>query len=460
MSFPDGFRWGVASAAYQVEGAAAEEGRGASVWDAFAAKPGAVYNADTGNVACNHYHRYAEDARLIAELGVQAYRLSISWPRVLPDGTGAPNEAGLSFYDRLIDALLHRGVEPWITLYHWDMPLSLFHRGGWLNAESPKWFADYASIVAERLGDRVKHWMTINEPQVFLHHGHVRGNHAPGMRYARPDALLATHHVLMAHGMATQAIRAKAPSKPVVGWAPVGVCACPASDDPRDIEAARAVTNGVFEREDWPINNTWYSDPVILGRYPEDGLRLFGADVPNVRSTDMEIIQQPLDFYGVNIYQAGLVSADADNKPQSHPRVRGWPHTMHHWPVSPEALYWGPRFIAERYQLPMYVTENGLASMDWVHADGRVHDAARIDFLARYLHALRRAIAEGVDVRGYFQWSIMDNYEWAEGYRMRFGLVYVDYETLERIPKDSYHWYADVARSNGETVPRTMSPLR
>ncbi|MEL7472252.1 MAG: GH1 family beta-glucosidase [Planctomycetota bacterium] len=452
--------WGVASAAFQVEGTATEDGRGPSVWDAFADQPGAVRGGDTGAVACNHYHRYAEDVRLIADLGVNAYRLSIAWPRVVPDGEGPLNEAGLAFYDRLIDALLRRGVEPWVTLYHWDMPLPLFHRGGWLNADSPKWFAEYAAKVAARLGDRVGHWMTINEPQVFLNHGHVIGTHAPGMRYGRPDALLATHHVLIAHGMAAQAIRANAERTPQVGWAPVGVCSCPASDDPRDIEAARAATNGVFDREGWPFNNAWYSDPVVFGHYPEDGLRAFGADVPEVRSSDMDTIRQPLDFYGVNIYQAGLVTADANNVPVSADRVRGWPQTMHHWPVTPEALYWGPRFIAERYQLPMYVTENGLASMDWVHADGHVHDTARIDFLKRYLHALRRAIAEGVDVRGYFQWSIMDNYEWAEGYRMRFGLVYIDYETLERIPKDSYRWYADVVRSNGGAIPRTISQLR
>ncbi|MEO0483187.1 MAG: GH1 family beta-glucosidase [Planctomycetota bacterium] len=460
MSFPDGFKWGVASAAYQVEGAATEGGRGPSVWDAFSRRPGAVYEGHTGDIACNQYHRYPEDVRLIADLGASAYRLSMAWPRVMPEGTGEVNEAGLAYYDRLVDTLLHHGVEPWITLYHWDMPLALFHRGGWLHPDSPKWFGDYAAVVAERLGDRVQHWMTINEPQVFLNHGHVEGEHAPGMKYSRPDALLATHHVLMAHGMATNALREHAPKKAVVGWAPVGVCAVPASEDPRDIEAARLATLGVFDQRGWAFNNSWYSDPVVFGRYPEDGLRAFGVDVPDIRSGDLEIIRQPLDFYGVNIYQAHQVTMGADGQPETVTRPRGWPTTMHHWPVTPEALYWGPKFIAEKYQLPMYITENGLASMDWVHADGKVHDAARVDFLTRYLAALRRAVSEGVDVRGYFQWSIMDNYEWAQGYRMRFGLVYVDYQTLERIPKDSYHWYKEVVASNGGVIPRTFEPLR
>lgn len=460
MSFPDGFTWGVASAAYQVEGAAIEDGRGPSVWDAFARRPGAVYEGHSGDIACNQYHRYPEDVRLIAELGAHAYRLSVAWPRVMPEGVGPINPAGLAYYDRLVDALLQRNIQPWLTLYHWDMPLALFHRGGWLNPDSPRWFADYAAAVADRLGDRVTHWMTINEPQVFLDHGHVTGVHAPGMKYARPDALLATHHVLMAHGRAVRALRERCAAKPTIGWAPVGVCAVPASDDPRDIDAARRSTLGVRDGEGWGFNNAWYSDPVVFGTYPEDGLRVFGADAPPVASDDMDVIRQPLDFYGVNIYQAGAVTADRNDRPIPAPRPAGWPQTMHHWPVTPDALYWGPRFISERYQLPMYVTENGLASMDWVHADGRVHDSARIDFLTRYLHALRRAVAEGADVRGYFQWSIMDNYEWAQGYRMRFGLVYVDYTTLERIPKDSYHWYAEVIRTNGGSIPRNLQPLR
>ncbi len=460
MSFPDGFTWGVASAAYQVEGAAMEDGRGPSVWDAFSRRPGSVFEGHTGDVACNQYHRYPEDVRLIADLGAQAYRFSISWPRVMPEGTGSVNEAGLAYYDRLVDELLGRGVQPWATLYHWDMPLALFHRGGWLSPESPRWFADYAAVIADRLGDRVKHWMTINEPQVFLDHGHISGTHAPGMKYSRPDALLASHHVLLAHGRAVIALRERCAEKPVIGWAPVGVCSCPASDDPRDVEAARQATLGVHGGAGWAFNNAWFSDAAVLGRYPEDGLRAFGADAPDVRSGEMEIINQPLDFYGVNIYQAGSVAADRDGKPVGADFVRGYPRTMHQWPVTPDALYWGPRFLHERYKLPMYVTENGLASMDWVHADGKVHDAGRIDFLGRYLHALRRAVSEGVDVRGYFQWSIMDNYEWAEGYKMRFGLVYVDYDSLDRIPKDSYHWYADVIRSNGDTIPRSLSPLR
>lgn len=459
MKFPEGFAWGVAAAAYQIEGAAAEDGRSPSVWDAFAAERGRVFHGHSGARACDHYHRFAEDAALIAELGVRAYRLSISWPRVLPGGGDAVSAAGLAFYDRLVDALLERGVTPWITLYHWDMPQALFHRGGWLNRASADWFAHFAATMAGALGDRVKHWMTLNEPQVFVGLGHAAGEHAPGMRYALPDVLRACHHVLLAHGRAVSAIREHCPDAQV-GWAPHGSIRYPLGDDPADVEAARRATLGIPEGGDWYFNTCWYADPALKGAYPDEGLARFGSLLPDGFEDDYAAIHQPLDFFGVNIYQGHPVRADAAGRAVEQPRPAGYPHTMFHWPVEPEVLYWGPRFLYERYRLPLYITENGCAAMDWVHADGAVHDAPRIDYVCRHLLALRRAIADGADVRGYFHWSILDNFEWAEGYRMRFGLVYVDYATLERIPKDSYRWYREVVRTHGGSLPQRCAPLR
>ena len=315
-------------------------------------------------------------------------------------------------------------------------------------------------MVAARLGDRVTHWMTLNEPQVFLGLGHCAGTHAPGMRYSRPNVLRATHHCLMAHGAAIQAIRATTAKEPAIGWAVAGCISHPHSDSEADIAAARSASMAVTNTPDWYFNNTWYSDPVVLGRYPDDGLSLFGGEMPSDFQKDLDLICQPMDFFGANLYQGHIVSADGNGHAHRIERKPGYPHTMHHWPIEPELLYWGPRFLQERYQLPIYITENGCASMDWVHHDGHVHDAARIDYLLRHLCNLRRAINEGVDVRGYFQWSILDNFEWAEGYRMRFGLIYVDYETMERIPKDSYKWYRQVIAGNGECLPQNVVPLR
>ncbi|MAO19240.1 MAG: beta-glucosidase [Phycisphaerae bacterium] len=459
MTFPEQFTWGVASAAYQVEGAAAEDGRGPSVWDTFCDTPGKVFDGHTGEIACDSYHKVDEDASLIQRLGANGYRFSISWSRLIPDGTGEFNEAGFAYYDRLIDALLERGVEPWVTLYHWDLPQALQDQGGWLNPESPAWFEAYTKAVIDRYSDRVTHWFTLNEPAIFLGLGHNEGTHAPGLKLPRNEVLLATHHALLAHGRAVQVIRAHAKKAPTVGFAPVGSLHTPESESPEDIEAARKATFTVPDKG-WTYNYSWYCDPVMLGRYPEQGLSFFGKDAPAFSDQDMETMNQPLDMFGVNIYSAGIVRAGADGEPIEVPSQRGYPTTMFRWTINPSSLYWGPKFLSERYKLPVVITENGLASMDWVHSDGKVHDAGRIDYLTRYLHQLRRACNEGIDVRGYFQWSIMDNFEWAEGYALRFGLVYVDYQTLERIPKDSYHWYSKVISSNGDLIPRSLSALR
>jgi beta-glucosidase len=458
MAFPEGFLWGVASSAIQIEGGRTQ--RGPSVWDTFAHAPGRVADGRNADVACDSFERWKEDVALIAGLGAHAYRLSISWPRVMPDGLGRVHTEGLDYYDRLIDALLDAGVEPWVTLFHWDMPEALFRQGGWLSGRSVEAFEAYARVIVNRLGDRVSNWMTLNEPQCFLGLGHVSGAHAPGLRLDRPRALAAIHHALVAHGRAVEAIRSQARTTPSVGWATYGEVACPASRSEADVEAARRRTLGVPAHDRWYFNNTWFDDPVVFGSYPDEGLSLLGADMPEGFERDLETIKQPLDFFGVNIYQAGMVKAGTDGCAEDVRRRAGWPSTMTGWPVVPESLYWGSWFLGERYELPMYITENGCAAMDWIHADGRVHDAARIDFLARYLMSLRDALHDGADVRGYFQWSILDNFEWAEGYRMRFGLVYVDYDTLERIPKDSYDWYRHLIETNGASLPTEGAMLR
>jgi beta-glucosidase len=440
-AFPKNFVWGVASASYQVEGGAAEGGRRPSVWDMVCERPGFVSDGQSGVFACDSYHRSEEDARLVGDLGAKAYRFSVSWSRVLPRGVGEVNKAGLDFYDRFVDALLARGVEPWVTLFHWDYPRDLYDRGGWMSSDSPMWFAEYARVVLDRLGDRVKHWMTLNEPQCFVGLGHSEGEHAPGLKLPRRDVLLVLHRSLLAHGHAVGVIRDHGADHKV-GWAPVGVTGFPDTESAADIEATRRF---MFERcpagDGWYFSNALYADPVILGRYPGASYGPAVAELPEPGPGEMEIISRPLDFYGVNIYSGTRIRAGADGEPEVVAPGPGHPRTMMDWLVTPEALYWGPRLLAERYGLPVYITENGCATSDWVSLDGQVHDPSRIDYLDRHLGQLARAVKDGVDVRGYFLWSILDNFEWAYGYTKRFGLVHVDFKTGERIPKDSYHWY-------------------
>jgi beta-glucosidase len=448
--FPSGFVWGAAAAAYQIEGAVDQDGRGPSVWDTFCRKDGAIFSGHTGDVACDHYHRWRDDVRLMKDLGLQAYRLSISWPRVLPAGVGEANEVGLRFYDQLIDGLLEAGITPFVTLFHWDYPYELYCRGGWLNEDSPRWFEEYARLVAKRLGDRVRHWITLNEPQCFLNLGHRDGMHAPGLRLAWIDVLRATHHALLAHGRAVRVLREDCRAEPIVGWAPVGEVYYPATDTPHDVDGARARTYAADERSLW--NNTLFSDPVCLGRYPEDALRIWGRDFPRFPQSDLDTICQKLDFYGLNIYRGQPVHVNGNGAAENAEREPGHAINAFHWPIAPQSLYWGPRFIYERYKLPIHITENGLSCLDWVALDGAVHDPQRIDFTRRYLRELARAIADGIDVRGYFHWSLMDNFEWHDGYRQRFGLVHVDYRTQRRTPKDSARWYSMVIRTNGREL--------
>jgi len=447
MAFPERFAWGAATSSYQIEGAVAADGKGPSVWDMFARKPDVIWQGQSGDVACDHYARAGEDVTLMQRIGLRAYRFSVSWPRVLPDGTGAVNAAGLAFYDRLVDALLEADVTPYVTLFHWDYPLALYHRGGWLNRDSVQWFGDYTEAVVRALSDRVRHFMTHNEIQVFVTCGHWQGVHAPGDRLEFRQVLRVGHHALLAHGRSVQAIRANAKGPVQIGYAPAGVVHCPVSERPQDVDAARAAMFAVGPRQPW--NNAWWMDPVLLGGYPEAGLQAFGSDAPDVTSGDYELMRQPIDFLGINIYQGRLIRAAADGTPREVSRPIGHPLTGFDWPVTPDALYWGPRLLHERYGLPIVITENGCSTRDWPSLDGRVHDPQRIDFVTRYLRELHRAIQEGVPVHGYFLWSLLDNFEWAEGYKERFGLVHVDYPTQGRTLKDSALWYREVIASNG-----------
>lgn len=453
MTFPQRFAWGCATASYQIEGAAFEDGKGRSIWDVFSHEPGRILGGDTGDVACDHYHRWPEDVDLMAGIGLNAYRFSIAWPRIMPEGTGAVEPRGLGFYDRLVDALLAAGIEPWVTLYHWDLPHALHLRGGWLNPAISDWFADYTAVVVDALSDRVSRWMTLNEPNIFVAAGYLDGDHAPGLKLDLAAGLQVAHNALLAHGKAVQTIRARARLPATIGVAQLGAVRMPSSEAPEDVAAAREAMFSISPA--CRANHAWFGDPMILGRYPEDLLRRFDKDWPSVGPRDMETICQPLDFYGLNVYFAEeIVGTGRAAEPGVGERVRGnlSGFTMMGWPVRPESIYWGIRFLAERYGLPLVVTENGMANTDWLQLDGRVHDPQRIDFLTRYLRQVDRALQEGVDVRGYFVWSLLDNFEWARGMRPRFGLVYVDYPTQRRVLKDSAHWYRTVIETNGRAL--------
>jgi beta-glucosidase len=430
--FPPDFVWGAATAAYQVEGAAGEDGRGESIWDRFSATPGKTVNGDTGAVACDSYHRHAEDLRLIRELGLDAFRFSISWPRIIPDGQGRVNQAGLDHYDRLVDELLALGVEPYVTLYHWDLPQALEDRGGWPARDTVEAFAEYAEAVALRLGDRVGNWITQNEPWVVAWLGYGLGEHAPG-RASDADALAAAHHVLLGHGRAAEVLRLHAPA------ARVGVTIdlypmhpLTGSDD--DLEAAR-LSDG--------SRNRWFLEPLLGRGYPSDMLERYERILPPIEDEDLRVIAAPLDFLGVNYYSRTVVRAGPDGNPPVTVDVDGVERTAMGWEVYPDGLQEILLRLHREYELPdVYITENGAAYAD-ARANGTVSDPARISYVRRHLEALREAIAEGVPVRGYFLWSLLDNFEWAFGFSKRFGIVYVDFETLERVPKDSFLWYRD-----------------
>ena len=438
-AFGPGFLWGASTAAYQIEGAAAEGGRGPSIWDRFSHTPGKVLNGDTGDVACDHYHRYPEDVALMTGLGVGAYRFSISWSRLLPEGTGVANQTGLDFYDRLVDAVLAAGIEPWLCLHHWDLPTALFDRGGWTNREAAGWFGDFAGVVARRFGDRVHRWFTFNEPNVMVWLGHVNGNHAPGLR-DRQAALSAIHTINLAHGRAVGAIRADA-ADPKVGLIASLQPVHTAVDDPEHRQAAQTVD--LF----W---NRAMVDPVLLGRYPAALAEMLGD---RVQEGDLATIAQPIDAFGLNHYCRMYAVPDRDapfgvglgGTPHGHP-VTGVG-----WQIDGSGLYEQLIRLKDEYPpLPIYITENGAAFADPPDADGYVDDQDRVGYLKEYLGAALRARDAGVDLRGYFVWSLLDNFEWDLGYGTRFGIVRVDYDTQVRTPKASYRYMKDViAASRG-----------
>lgn len=435
MSFPEKFYWGAASAAHQVEGAYNEDGKGMGIWDAL--HEGHVKHGENGNDACDHYHRYKEDVALMKQMGLKAYRFSISWPRVIPE-EGKVNQKGLEFYRKLVEELVEAGIEPMITLFHWNLPMWIHEQGGWNCDKVSDYFADYTRVIVDDLSDRVTYWMTINEPQVFIGLGYVQGVHAPFLK-EKENELLLTKNVMLAHGKAVKVIREFAKNKPIIGLAPTGGGITPVSLSGEDIEAAREAS---YPANAHVFSTNWWMDPIILGEVPE-------VLQPVLNQEAMQVIHQPLDFFGFNIYHNNNYSevSGANSNVTS-----GIPRTTMDWPITEECLYWMAKFHYERYHLPILITENGMANTDFVMLDKKVHDPQRVDFIHRYLKYLKKAVEEGIPVIGYLYWSVMDNFEWAEGYDKRFGLIYVDYQTKERILKDSAYFYSDVIKSNGDML--------
>jgi beta-glucosidase len=438
---PD-FRWGAATAAYQIEGAVAEDGRSPSIWDTFCRVPGAIDNGDTGEIACDHYHRWPEDIGLMRRLGLDSYRFSIAWPRVLPDGTGRVNAAGIDFYDRLVDNLLDAGVTPFPTLYHWDLPQILQDRGGWPARETVYAFAEFASVVGERLGDRVTDWFTINEPLCSAWIGHLEGTMAPGIKDLSL-AIPASHHLLLGHGLATAGLRAAAPGPARVG-AVLNLSPCdPASDTDADVAAA--------VRADGHTNR-WWLDPLYGRGYPADMIEVYGIEPP-VHDGDLEAIAAPMDHFGLNYYFRQVVTDDPTGDPPFARMVSvpDWTLTAMGWEVYADGLEQLLVRLPDEYGVRrIYVTENGSAWPDEIEPDGNVEDKDRIAYLEQHLEACLRAARHGAPVAGYFAWSLMDNFEWAYGYAKRFGLVHVDYETQRRTIKASGYRYADIIRTHRE----------
>jgi beta-glucosidase len=452
--FPDGFTWGVATSAFQIEGAVKEDGRGASIWDVYAHTAGKIKNGHNADTANDHYHRYGDDVRLMQELGAKAYRFSIAWPRIFPDGTGQPNAKGLAFYQRLIDALLEAGIEPYPTLYHWDLPQALQDRGGWQSRDTSKAFADYAGHMARALGDRVKHYFTLNEFFSFVDIGHrgiqttvdgkqVRIEHAPGLRLSNARLNQVRHNAVLAHGLSVQAIRANGKAGTRCGPADNLATAVPAIETPDNIKAAEIATREM---------NAAYLTVILEGKYSDAYLAAAGKDAPKFTPDEMKVISSPVDFIGLNVYRpaAYVVASERAGgfRPipfnTSHPRMRSSWHLL-----GPEVMYWGPRHLRSLWKTPeIYITENGCAASDQISAAGMIDDSDRIMFLRNHLGHLHRAIKEGAPVKGYFHWSLMDNFEWSDGFEYRFGLVHVDFKNQQRTPKLSAAYFQEAAMRN------------
>ena len=454
--FPDGFCWGVATSAYQIEGAWNEDGKGVSIWDTYAHTPGKIKNDDTGDVANDHYHRYPEDVALMRDIGANAYRFSIAWPRIFPEGTGEPNPKGIDFYSRLVDELLAAGIEPFATLYHWDLPQALQDRyGGWRSKETSQAFGDYAGYVAEQLGDRVKHFFTINEFASFVEGGYkgldVKGpggqilhlGGAPGLSLSDAELNQVRHHAVLGHGLAVQAIRARGRSDAKVGFADNMRAPVPAIDSPEYVQAAETATREL---------NASFLTVMLEGRYTEGYLATTGSDAPRFTDEELKAIGSPLDFVGINVYRPTFYVGPSDEPPgyreipfnASHPKMQSEWHI-----IGPEVMYWAPRNVQAVWgTTSIYITENGCAASDVVADDGRVYDSDRVMFMRACLDQLQHATADGVPIDGYFHWSAQDNFEWIYGYGNRFGLIYVDFETQQRIPKLSAEWFREAARQN------------
>ncbi len=444
LAFPNNFLWGTATSSYQIEGAASEDGRGPSIWDTFCRTPGKVVNGDDGDVACDHYHRYPEDIELMAELGVQAYRFSIAWPRIFPQGTGEINQAGLDFYDRLVDNLLLKGIQPYATLYHWDLPQPLQDAGGWPARFIVDAFVDYADVVSQRLGDRVHQWMTHNEPWCAAFLGYGLGHHAPGLEDITA-ALRAAHHLLLSHGRAVPVIRANGDARTKVGIVLNLTWADAATDSEADKAAARRVEG---------FQNRWFLDPVFKGEYPADMVELYGGSVPGLEDGDLKEISAPTDLLGINYYNRAVVRHSDSGGPLQVEWVQPeGEYTAMGWEVHPESLYKLLKHVHTEYAPgDLFITENGAAYDDVLSEDGRINDPQRKAYLEGHFISAHQAIEEGVPLKGYFVWSMMDNFEWAFGYDKRFGIIYVDFLTQQRILKESARWYAQVTRQNGFAV--------
>lgn len=456
--FRDDFVWGVASSAYQIEGKEEGDGAGRMIWDAFI-EEGRIADGKNAEVTCDHMHRYPEDFKLMRLLGIKAYRFSVNWSRIMPEGTGRVNEKAITLYRNMIMSMKENGITPYLTMYHWEFPQALQDRGGWLNEESIQWFAEYAKVIAENFTDICEYIITLNEPECFVGLGHLSGVHAPGKKMEYKETFQIAHNALRAHGQAVITLRKYAKQPIKIGYAPTCSMAYPETNKPEDIEAARKVLFSFYNPiSNWTWNVAWFNDPVFLGKYPEVGLEQFKEYLPEITEEDMKLISQPLDFMGQNIYNGYIIRAGADGEPEFVPLPEGLPKTAAGWPVNPECLYWGIKFIYDRYKLPIYITENGMSCHDIVSRDGQVHDPNRITFLDRYLSALQCASDEGVDIRGYFLWTFLDNFEWEKGFSERFGIVHVDFATQKRTAKDSAFWYQKVIETNGKTLSVNQPP--
>lgn len=440
--FPEGFVWGTATSAYQIEGAPEAEGRGPSIWDTFSRVKTNTYTGDNGDTADDHFHRYREDISIMRDLGIKAYQFSVSWPRIFPNGTGAQNPQGWGFYDRMLEALLGAGITPWCTLYHWDLPQAVMKNGGWQSRDTAHAFADYSAAACKHLNDRVKNFITISEITAFVDAGYRFGTDAPGLKLTNAQVAQVTHNVLLGHGLAVQALRANAHAGTRIGIADNAVSTCPVIETPEHIAASR-----IAYREE----NARSLTVIHEGRYTEQYLRSLGADAPHFTPQELKIISSPLDFIGLNVYEPTWVRASADapgyeiiEMPKSYPKMAAaWLE------FGPAGMYWSPKHLQSLWGAKsIYITENGAASLDVPTAKGEVLDIDRVLFLRSYLAQLQRAVSEGIPVKGYFLWSLIDNYEWSDGYAMRFGITYVDYPTQKRTVKLSGQFYKEVIARN------------